>query len=94
MLLFPVISATDDLHAMRPEMEESSSSKRIVKPIGGVKASVKLTGAVPWLAQMAVPAFLYFDDQNCGAVIQRSFSPTIRGAIAESAGRAPPSYLT
>ena len=27
-LLFPVISASDDLHAMRPEMEESSSSKR------------------------------------------------------------------
>jgi len=30
-LLFPVISASDDLHAMRPEMEESSSSKRTLK---------------------------------------------------------------
>lgn len=28
MLLFPVISASDDLHAMRPEVEESSSSKK------------------------------------------------------------------
>jgi hypothetical protein len=27
-LLFPVISATDDLHAMRPEMEESESAVR------------------------------------------------------------------
>jgi hypothetical protein len=30
VLLFPVISATDDLHAMRTEMEESASSKRTV----------------------------------------------------------------
>jgi len=28
MLLFPVISASDDLHAMRPEVEESSLSKK------------------------------------------------------------------
>jgi hypothetical protein len=28
VLLFPVISATDDLHAMRAEMEESPASKR------------------------------------------------------------------
>jgi HAMP domain-containing protein len=32
-LLFPVISATDDLHAMRAEMEESSSSKRPQKQV-------------------------------------------------------------
>jgi hypothetical protein len=30
-LLFPVISATDDLHAMRSEMEDSASSKRSIK---------------------------------------------------------------
>jgi len=30
-LLFPVISATDDLNAMRSEMEDSSSSKRSTK---------------------------------------------------------------
>lgn len=30
-LLFPVISATDDLHAMRSEMEDSASSKRSLK---------------------------------------------------------------
>ena len=27
-LLLPVISATDDLHAMRPEMEDSSSTRK------------------------------------------------------------------
>src|ERR1700683_4434217 len=30
VLLFPVISASDDLHAMRAEMEDSSFSKRTV----------------------------------------------------------------
>jgi hypothetical protein len=31
VLLFPVVSATDDLHAMRQETEESSSTKRALK---------------------------------------------------------------
>jgi len=30
-LLFPVISASDDLHAMRPEMEDSNATKRALK---------------------------------------------------------------
>ncbi len=40
VLLFPVISASDDLHAMRAEMEESSPSKRSVSHATGEKASV------------------------------------------------------
>src|SRR5208282_555817 len=40
VLLFPVISASDDLHAMRAEMEESSPSKRSVCQSAGEKASV------------------------------------------------------
>jgi hypothetical protein len=32
-LLFPVISATDDLHTMRQEMEESGPSKRALKQV-------------------------------------------------------------
>jgi hypothetical protein len=31
MLLFPVVSATDDLHPMRAEMEESNPFKRVVQ---------------------------------------------------------------
>lgn len=34
VLLFPVISASDDLHAMRAEMEESSPGKRSVSQAG------------------------------------------------------------
>ncbi|MFZ0201896.1 MAG: hypothetical protein WB523_16810 [Candidatus Sulfotelmatobacter sp.] len=39
VLLFPVISATDDLHAMRAEMEESGTSKRAVRQTGSEKHS-------------------------------------------------------
>jgi len=39
-LLFPVISATDDLHAMRSEMEDSATSKRSLKQA--------VTGKVVW----------------------------------------------
>jgi hypothetical protein len=37
VLLFPVVSATDDLHAMRAEMEESS--KRSIRIAGSEKTS-------------------------------------------------------
>lgn len=40
VLLFPVISATDDLHAMRAEMEESSPGKRSARQSAGEKNSV------------------------------------------------------
>ena len=35
ILLFPVVSATDDLQAMRPEMEESSSQDALGNPHHG-----------------------------------------------------------
>jgi hypothetical protein len=39
VLLFPVISATDDLHVMRTEMEESSPGKRSARQAAGEKIS-------------------------------------------------------
>jgi hypothetical protein len=39
VLLFPVISASDDLHVMRAEMEDSSISKRTVRHAGSDKSS-------------------------------------------------------
>jgi hypothetical protein len=33
-LLFPVVSASDDLHAMRQEMEDSNATKRSLKQAG------------------------------------------------------------
>jgi hypothetical protein len=45
VLLFPVISASDDLHAMRAEMEEFSPCKRSVCQAAVEKASVWTS---PW----------------------------------------------
>src|SRR5579859_4279099 len=39
VVLFPVVSATDDLRAMRAEMEESPSSKRTIRQASSDKAS-------------------------------------------------------
>jgi hypothetical protein len=51
VLLFPVISATDDLHAMRAEMEESS--KRGIRPTVSDKCC---TGQSSCHSSPAVPA--------------------------------------
>jgi hypothetical protein len=40
VILFPVISATDDLCAMRAEQEEPQSSKRVVRQASNGKASL------------------------------------------------------
>jgi hypothetical protein len=39
VLLFPVVSASDDLHAMRAEMEDSSTNKRTVRQAGSDRNS-------------------------------------------------------
>jgi hypothetical protein len=48
VILFPVVSATDDLRAMRAEMEESPSKKSICQS-GGDKP-----GSLKWQAQPAL----------------------------------------
>ena len=40
VILFPVVSATDDLRAMRTEMEESPASKRAIRQASHDKTSV------------------------------------------------------
>jgi hypothetical protein len=89
MLLFPVVSATDDLHALRQEMEESSPSNRIVKQATGDKSIVGLN--IP----RALPAWISLvpfgpDDQVCGQVFA---VPVLLPRPAHStvyASRAPP----
>ena len=43
VLLFPIISATDDVHAMRAEMEEPGASKRSVRQASQHKFPVKVS---------------------------------------------------
>jgi hypothetical protein len=89
VLLFPVISATDDLHAMRAEMEESPVSKRSVQrgstdknPISHPPAQsppALLTGGLPFLAVTEFSAAFSH---------KTSFLPV--APPIECAGRAPP----
>jgi hypothetical protein len=89
MLLFPVVSATDDLHAMRQEMEESSPSNRIVKQATGDKSVVGLN--IP----RALPAWIFPvpfgpDCQACRQVFAVSALLPQQAHSTERASRAPP----
>src|SRR5258707_15595819 len=93
VLLFPVVSATDDLRAMRAEMEKSGPSKRSVRQAGSEKTSL-------WTSQgpnppAVVGTSLSFALGSEGW--QEMFSPSLSVSAAPSllrAGRSPPkSYL-
>jgi hypothetical protein len=88
VLLFPVISASDDLHAMRAEMEESSSSKRAVRHAGGDRNSVS---SDRWQApaMAASAAWLWTPMVTPLEIASVSLSPLTRPAVLPT-GRAPP----
>jgi hypothetical protein len=91
VLLFPVISATDDLHAMRDEMEESSVSKRAVRPAGEKHSAwVNRLQGSPALAATAnwLPAF-----ESQILPISFSYVATHPKGWSSNAGRAPPSLF-
>ncbi|MGA9389527.1 MAG: hypothetical protein WBV69_03690 [Candidatus Sulfotelmatobacter sp.] len=90
VLLFPVISATDDLHAIRAEMEESATSKRAVRQAGiekhsasvnrlqGLPAVSAVWGPLPIIGRLEVSEII--------------FLPLARRCDLH-AGRAPPNSL-
>jgi hypothetical protein len=89
VILFPVISATDDLHAMRSEMEESPASKRSIRQAGSDKASL-------WTIRLHAPPALVEGAATFAPAVERSrvqlnpnsFLPTEPTVLR--AGRAPP----
>jgi hypothetical protein len=88
MLLFPVVSATDDLHAMRQEMEESSPSKRVVKAVVDKSPTgVSTAGAVPALIS---PASFCPSHEACGLVLVVSVLLPQQVHFNQCASRAPP----
>jgi hypothetical protein len=88
LLLFPVVSATDDLHAMRQEMEESPS-KRMVKQAGGDKSFAGL-GSPGALPALILPVPLGPSDEVCGRVLLVSAVLPQPARSKERASRAPP----
>lgn len=92
MLLFPVVSATDDLHFIRPEMEESGPSRRASKHVGSDKA-FGIRPYVPELLEATKAIRLAPAAQIFGQVLISGLC--IASTILTSAkpGRAPPHFL-
>lgn len=91
VLLFPIVSATDDLHAMRAEMEEPGVSKRSIRQASQDKFSVKVSRLhnSPAILDNAI-AFAPSCDGWRESVITSS-SPLAAPSILR-AGRAPPIF--
>jgi hypothetical protein len=92
VLLFPVISASDDLHVMRAEMEESSSSKQTVRQATAEKNSSWVNRLQTPPAIVAGTNWLVVSEPGHLEVSSVSVSP-LAGAANSHAGRAPPFSL-
>ncbi len=89
MLLFPVVSATDDLHAMRQEIEESSPSKRVVKQAVVDKSLTRIMTAGP-LPALIFPSSIGLDEKNNGLVFIVPVRLPEQTRFGKSCSRAPP----
>jgi hypothetical protein len=92
VLLFPVISATDDLHAMRAEMEESATGKRTVRQTGSEKNSAWVNRLQGPPAVVASAMWLVAPEVGRLEVSVACLSPLARPGSFH-AGRAPPCSL-
>jgi hypothetical protein len=90
VLLFPVISASDDLHAMRAEMEDSSISKRTVRQAGSDKNSAWVNRLQGPPAAVTNAVWLLAPEVGRFEVAVTRVSPLVRPCVFQS-GRAPPS---
>ena len=88
VLLFPVISASDDVHAMRAEMEDSPISKRTVRVAAGERHS-------GWVNRLIGPAVAVANMALVAPRVERLQISVLPASPLESpvvlrAGRAPP----
>jgi hypothetical protein len=89
VVLFPVISATDDLCAMKAEMEESPSGERSFRHASGDRAGL-LNAVVHSHAALASSVRFYCSNDESWLLIS---SPCLQTPVApafEAASRAPP----
>ena len=90
VILFPVISATDDLLAMRSEMEESPASKRSVRQASHEKVSGWKLQSPPALIATAT-SFPVNDERRQPVLPLSVCAPP--DPVIERTGRAPPASL-
>jgi hypothetical protein len=92
VILFPVISASDDLVAMRADMEESPASKRSIHHAGSDKTPIWNTHWHGWAA-LSASALLFVPNHDCWLQLSSSVSFTpVTPALVRN-GRAPPRAL-
>jgi hypothetical protein len=87
-LLFPVISASDDLNAMRVEFEESSSAPTSIK--SATSDSHSHRGSWSVAAVVVCPFSLGFRNEACGEVSQSAPVLPEHVFFAPFGDRAPP----
>jgi hypothetical protein len=83
IILFPVVSATDDLNAMRPEIEESGFSTRQLKD----------SAARTWTTGSLLPRtarIFHFCDEPCGLVGITPLGLPAPAPVREKVSRGPP----
>jgi hypothetical protein len=88
VLLFPVVSATDDLHPIHNEIEESSPSRRAVKQAQGPH-SLGWASIVPPALPVATPSLNFGSEVCCSVSEGFSLAPERILALTVS-DRAPP----
>jgi hypothetical protein len=91
-LLFPVVSASDDLHPLRAEMEESSASKRAVKQSSGATSVAWHTLAA--MVPLAVRAFSFTHASQESDVISEFLPAIYQTLISDAMSCRPPPSLT
>jgi hypothetical protein len=91
VLLFPVVSATDDLHVIRPEMEEPGPSKKVLKAWSQARANagpeVASSGVICQAGQLTA------DVQVWGHVLLPPVPTYTAAALHTTPGRAPPASI-
>ncbi|MGA8152828.1 MAG: hypothetical protein WB952_17900 [Terriglobales bacterium] len=92
LLLFPVVSATDDLHPMQADIEESNP-RRAVKQLSGDRSGNWSSHAGSFFAQVASTARFGRCEEVFGLVFIASFLSPPVVPLMQRQPRAPPSYL-
>jgi hypothetical protein len=92
-LLFPVVSATDDLHPLRSEIEESSPSKRLVKQSSCNSSATNLLHLDNFFARLSSDALVCPGNEICALTSLHSFVIPELVTGRQRASRAPPSPL-
>jgi hypothetical protein len=91
LMLFPVVSATDDLYPIQANVEEANP-RRVAKQLSGDRSANWLSPAASVLAQSVSSAWLGRCEEVFGLVFVVSLLLPATAPLDHTRSRAPPSY--